>query len=199
MRGGGGAGILIGCFCIGVGLIVALFIYALIIRAAVWISNKCLGGSSGGRSSYYDDDYDDDYDDEDDYYERPARRRRRSGGDAIPEPNLGKGMGIALVALIVQFVVGFVIGIAFAGAMGAAGPGNPFNPRGGADVGAQLAVNCCSAILGFFIWAGILTAMLPTSFARASLVTLFIYIIGFVIGVIIVVAIIAVMGLDALR
>ncbi len=88
-------GLLLGCACGLVALFVVLLIYAVVLRASVWITNKCLGesGGSGGynRQSSYEDDWDDDY-------ERPARRR----GTGIPEPNLGKGMGISFRSCLIS-------------------------------------------------------------------------------------------------
>jgi hypothetical protein len=201
----GGAGILLGCVCLIFGIVVALFIYSLIIRASVWIANKCLGGAPAARSSYYDDDYDDDYDNDDDDYDaydrRPARRRRGGGGSGgpIPEPSLARGMGIAFVVFIANIVVGVVI-LAVTGGLAAAGRGGgPFKPGGGGDVGTELAANCCSTIIGFFVLAGLLTAMLPTSFGRASLVSLFVHIILFMIGVIIGVVLVVAFGVAAFK
>ncbi len=181
-------GALFGCVCVLFGAFIGLLILSVIIRAAVWIANKCVGGSGGGRSYYEEDDWDD--------YDRPRRRRR--GNNLIPEPELFKGMGIGLVVCIAQFAVSFVIALALVGGMGAmggGGGGNPFGGRGGggADPVMQLLANGISFVTGFLIWSGILTAMLPTSFPRAALVTVFIYLILIAIGIIIVVGV-AVLG-----
>lgn len=56
-------GILFTLVCLAIVLPIALAIGAVILRAAVSISNKIIGPQPTSR---YDDDYDDDYDDEDD-------------------------------------------------------------------------------------------------------------------------------------
>lgn len=170
--------ILFGLVCIGFGVFIGLLIVSAVLRAAVWIANKCVAGSGGGRSYYDEDDWDDW-----DAYDRPARRRRR-GSDGIPEPGLFKGMGIALLVFIAQTVIGFVLALVLVGGMNAGG-GNPFAPRGGADPVMQLLVNGVSIVTGFLIWSGLLTALLPTSFPRAMLVTLFLYLILFAIGIVV--------------
>lgn len=193
-------GLLVGCVCGIFALLVILLIYSVLLRLAVFVANKCLGDSGGG--SRRRDDYEDDWDD----YDRPARRR----GPAIPEPDLGKGMGIAFVVIIIQFVIVFALALVIGVGMGAAGGGgggggfggggaknNPFGPQPGVDPTAQLLLNCFSVILGFLIWSGILTAMLPTSFGRAALVTLFLHIFLFVLWLLVFVGVVAIVGLGA--
>ena len=90
----------------------------------------------------------------------------------VPEPGFGKAMGIVVVTLIVNVVVGGVLGLLLAG--------------GGAAAGAdqrsmQLLINVISIPIGFLTMAGMLTVMLPTSFGRALLVTLAQYAIMFAI------------------
>lgn len=191
-------GLLFGCVCLIFGLLLALLIYSVLLRFAVFIANKCLGDSGGGSGRR--NDYEDDWDD----YDRPRRR-----GPAIPEPDLGKGMGISFVVLIIQFVIGFALALVVGVGMGAAGGGggfgggagkNPFGPQPGADPTAQLLLNCFSAVIGFVVWCGVLTLMLPTSFGRAALVTLFLYLMLITIGVVIVgIIVVAGVGMGGLR
>lgn len=165
MRNGDAA---IGVLCVIalVAIPIGLLIGAVILRAACWAANKCLPQPS----SRYDDD--DDYDwDEDD---RP-RRRRRSSAKAIPEPSMGQAMGIVFVNFIISFVVGGAIGFV----VGAGGMAR--------DPAAVIAMQGINLVLGFFIAAGVITAMLPTTFPRACLVVLFQYLIVLAIAIVIMV------------
>jgi len=176
-----GAALGLGCIIIIVAILIGLCIAALILMAAVWIANKCL---SQPASRHYIDDYDDYEDDWE--YERP-RRRRRGGGAAIPPPNFGWAVLIVFVTAIVQFGVAFAMGFV-AGMGGAAG-----------NQQAMLGLQCCSYIVGFFIMAGMCSAMLPTTFARACLVALFDYLISLALAIIIAVPIILLVGLKNFR
>jgi uncharacterized membrane protein len=94
----------------------------------------------------------------------------------VSEPGFGKAMGIMVVTLIVNVVVGGLLGLLLAG--------------GGAAAGAdqrslQLLVNVVSIPVGFLTMAGMLTVMLPTSFGRALLVTLLQYAIMIAIGIVV--------------
>lgn len=78
---------------------------------------------------------------------------------AVPEPSMGKAMGIMLVIMLIDFVVGFFVGSIVGGAA----------PRGrGIHASAQL----ISLGIGAIVMAGTFSAMLPTKFGRAVLVTL---------------------------
>lgn len=173
-------GALVGCVCVIFALFVGLLIASVIIRAAVWITNKCLGESGGG--GYSRSSYDDEYDDWDDY-ERPRRRR----GSAIPEPDLFKGMGIAFLVWLCSFVVSLVFAFLVLGAGGGGfgGGNNPFRPQNNPDPALQIMSSCVQLVIQFLIWSGVLSMLLPTSFGRAALVTVFIYLIGFAIGIVI--------------
>jgi ABC-type antimicrobial peptide transport system permease subunit len=171
-----------GAFLIGlvIGLGIYILIGALVLRAACWISNKCLPQP---QPRYDDDDDYDDRDRDDDYDDRPVRRRRgRAPLTAIPEPNFGKACGIVAVNVLIQMAIGFVLGMM----MGAGGL------RGG-GIGAAQVLN---VVIGFFITAMLCTAMLPTTFGKACLVSLFNFLIWLLIGVIVVVALIATIGLN---
>lgn len=181
MRGGDAAlGIM--CVVLVIAIPIGLLIGALILRAAVWLANKCLPQPA---ARYYDDDdYDDDWDSDE---ERPRRRRPGGGRSAIPEPNLGWAMLIVFVAWIASAVVGFAMGFV-AGAGGLA-----------RNQGAMLGLQGCNLVINFLISAGVLTSMLPTTFPRACLVVLFQFLIGLVIAVIILVPLIVIGGVAAFR
>ncbi len=92
----------------------------------------------------------------------------------VPEPGFGKALGITLVTMIVNVVVGFMVGLITGGGAAAAGVGAQ---------GAQVISALISLPVGFFVMAGMLTAMLPTSFGRALLVTLVQYAISIAIAI----------------
>jgi hypothetical protein len=173
--GGGGAAIGVICVILLIGIPFYLLIMAVILRAACWAANKCLPQST----SRYDDDYDDydDWDDED----RPRSRRRYFSAKAIPEPGLGQAMLIVFVNLIIGFVVGGALGVV----MAAGGMAN--------DPAARLVIQAMNLVLSFLITAGVLTAMLPTTFPRACLVVLFMYLIVIAIAIIIAVPLVMLM------
>src|SRR5262245_24340816 len=102
---------------------------------------------------------------------------KMAGADKrVPEPGFGKALGIMVVTLIVNIVVGGVLGLLLAGGGAAAG----------ADQRAmQLLVNVISIPIGFLTMAGMSTVMLPTSFGRALLVTLIQYAIMFAIEIVV--------------
>ncbi len=163
------------CFGLLIGVFVFLLIVAVLVRLAVWISNKCLGGSGGSGNSGRRSSYEDEWDNDDDDYDRPARRR---SGSAIPEPGLFKAMGIAFLWVIVSVVVSLIINEAFGVGVnaGRGGQGNPFGPgAGGRDPILALGASCFQLVFGFLVFAGLFTLLLPTTFPRALLVTVFFY------------------------
>lgn len=172
---GGGLGFV----CVGalIGLTIGVLIGALILRAAVWCTNKCLPQP---QPHYRDDDYDDRDDDDD--FDRPVRRRPRRATTAIPEPDFGRACLIVFVNFIIQLGIGFVLGF-MAGAAGV-----------GLD-GIQV-IQILSYVIGFFISAAVCTAMLPTSFGRACLVVLFQYLIAIVIVIIVAVPLVLALGIQ---
>lgn len=76
---------------------------------------------------------------------------------AVPDPSFLKAMGIALVAMIVQVIIGFGMGLV----LGVAGTAAGMNEQ---------AIQLISAVLGIpvglFVSAGTFTLMLPTTFLR---------------------------------
>jgi hypothetical protein len=170
VRGGPDGAVVLGMLCGGlVALTVLLVISSAIMRFAVTLANKCLGPAN---PKPYDDEWE-----EWEEYDRKSRGRKNNA--LIPEPSITRGMGIAFVASVVNFIASFAIGLVFGAGMRGMGG------RGGPDTVLFILVQGMSLVASFLIWAGILTAMLPTSFGRASLVTLFMGLISFVIALII--------------
>ncbi len=97
---------------------------------------------------------------------------RMSGGansrNAVPSPSFGKAMGIVflsgLVNMVLNFIAGFGIGI-----LGVVTSADPERVK--------LVATLISLPIGFLVTAGMLRALLPTSFGRAVLVTLCQYLI----------------------
>lgn len=147
-----------------VALPIGLLVGAVILRAAVSLANKVVGGSPDQEA---EDDYDWDSDEDD-----PPTRRTRPGG-AVPVPGLGRAVLIVFAAGLANVLVGIVVGLAFGAARAAGGGFNGPGPR--------LAAQLVSLPFGFLVSACIGGAMLPTTFPRACLVTLFQYLIGLVI------------------
>jgi hypothetical protein len=86
-----------------------------------------------------------------------------SSPDSVPVPAFGRAMWITFAIFVVQMVVGLlIIGLVTDGGAAAAVQGQ------GADVVAQL----ISVPVSLLIMAGMLSARLPTTFGRATLVTL---------------------------
>lgn len=153
--------------CIGllIAIPIGLLIGAAILRGAISLANMCIGGESyESRSSYDDDDLD-------------YRPRRSASSSKVPEPSLGQAMMIILVTAIVNAVVGFGVGIV----VGVAGAGANMDQQS-----IQIIAQLIGLPVGFLIMSGMLTALLPTSFGRACLVTLFYYLICIAIGIAIV-------------
>jgi hypothetical protein len=152
-------------------LLVGLLIGAVILRAAISFANKCLPAPARAR---YDDE--DDYEDGDgDWaaYERPKRRESRAAG-GIPEPTMGRAMGIVFVVFICTSIAGLPISLA----MGA-------GPLGDGEPEVVLLASLIQLPIGFLVTAGVLCGMLPTTFPRACLVVVFEYLIVLAICVII--------------
>jgi hypothetical protein len=177
---------------------IGLMIGAAILRGAVSLANACLGPDRSKTS--YDDD---EYTDYERRYERPTRRYPATNtGGLIPEPGLGYGMVIVLVNAFAQFAIGAVMAIGLMAVAGGAGGGGQrfgagkrgFGDGGGGNDALELMMNLLSIPVGFIVTSGVLTMMLPTSFGRACLVTLFQYLIMIAIGVVIFVVLFAAVG-----
>jgi hypothetical protein len=103
----------------------------------------------------------------------------------VPEPAFGKAIGITFVTSLVNAVVSFLIGLITSAGAEVAG-------RKGVDVVAQLIAFPVSLL----IMATMLSALLPTTFGRAILVTLcYMLIVLIVVGVCVLVVIAIGVGL----
>ena len=100
-------------------------------------------------------------------------------------------MFIVFLAGVVNFIVSIPINIIMGA--GIAGLG------GGQDPMLALLSQLIQVPIGFLVLAGLVTAMLPTSFGRACLAVLFYYLICIVIGVVIAIPLILIMGMGGLR
>ena len=97
--------------------------------------------------------------------------------DGVPEPLFGRAMGITFVTSIVNAVAGFLIGLVVGAGAQATEAGKQ---------SATITANLISTPLSLLIMAGMLTAMLPTSFGKAILVTLlYLVIVVVVVGIIV--------------
>jgi hypothetical protein len=96
--------------------------------------------------------------------------------EAVPEPSLGKAVGITLVVFLANAAAGFVLGLLLGGAAAAAGGRGP-----AVNFNAQLG----SIPLSLLVESALLTAMLPTTFMRAFLVTLLYLVISIVLVVVV--------------
>jgi hypothetical protein len=107
--------------------------------------------------------------DEDDWGDYPLPGEKRGSEDVaevIPVPGIGHGMGILLCILIVNGVITFALQMALAGEPG------PRRRRGILDDPDYLA-RTANLPIAFLIAAGLLAAMLPTTFVRGMLVMFF--------------------------
>lgn len=154
-------------FCCGilVAIPIGFLIGSLILRAAVWISNKILGP----RQESFDED---EYEDEEEY----TGSRRRS----IPQPTIGQGMMVVLLYAIINFGAQMMVKAAMIGAAA------PALVRGGVEILAAL----IGMPISFLVMAWMCTALLPTSFGRACLVVLFYFLICTTLATVIVVGLI---------
>jgi hypothetical protein len=101
-----------------------------------------------------------------------------AGGAGSPrgvrEPAFGEAMGVTFATCLVNACVGVVLGLVREAVTAAAGPG----ARGGVNVLTQPAPVAVSLL----VMAGLLSAVLPTTFGRALLVVLCYTLIVLVIG-----------------
>lgn len=179
-------GSLIGCGGILIAFVALLVVCAVTLWASVWIANKCLGKSDEyDRPAPSGGEWDND--------DRPERRR----GTAIPEPSFAHVMAISFLVVFASVVVDVVIALALGAGVGAAGGNgnnNRFIPQGG-ELAVLLLAVCVDLVTGFLIWSGALTVLLPTSFGRAVLVTVFVHLMQVAIGTVAVLCAFAVTGL----
>jgi hypothetical protein len=89
--------------------------------------------------------------------------RGRQGPTSVPEPSMGKAMGITFVATLSNAVLAFFILLVMAAVAGAAGA---------RQRNAALMAQLIPLPVSLLVMAGVLSGMLPTTFGRALLVTL---------------------------
>ena len=144
------AGGLLGLLCVLVVIVpVALWIASVILRAAVGLTNKIVGGA---RPSEYE-------------YELAGYRHypHDPAGLAIPVPSQGRAMGIVLLVGVVDFAVRMAI-------LMAAGLGSGFGGDGGTAALIALPVS-------LVVHTVMLSSLLPTTLGRAFLVLVFQFVI----------------------
>jgi len=104
----------------------------------------------------------------------------------VPNPRFGWAMLIILVQGLIHAIVGvgvsFMLGVALFSAPQQVGPAQL--------QGAQLLANLVSIAVNFIVGSALLSAMLPTSFGRALLVTLIEFLIVLALAALVVVAMI---------
>jgi len=96
-----------------------------------------------------------------------ALYNKQAGGkgspDSVPEPLLGKAMGITFVTTLVNAIAGFVIGL-LVGTGGAV--------AGASERGPAVVAQLLSLPVSLLVMAGMNSALLPTTFAWELLVAL---------------------------
>jgi hypothetical protein len=100
-------------------------------------------------------------------------------------PDVGKAAGIVFGTIVLNMVLSVVIGFTLGAGTAVAGGSMEM-----ATHSAQLA----SFVIGFLVLAGLLTAVLPTSFGRAALVTLLYYAFATIFVVMILLVLVAALG-----
>jgi hypothetical protein len=154
----------------------ALWVGSFILRAAVGLTNKILGGAAPSDLDYYDEP-------SDFRYGGYARTPTRSGL-ATPVPSIGRAMGILLLTGLVDFAVR-------CGIMLAAGAGSAFGAAGGNAGMGQAMASLIGIPVSLVVHIAMLSSLLPTTLGRAFLVVLFQFLIVFAICLLIGVAVVA--------
>lgn len=193
---GGGAALGFVCVALLLAIPVGLLIAAVIFRGAVSLTNMCVGGGQAPPADPYEDEYESDY--------RRPRYGRYKADTGVPMPSIGQAMLIVFLSGVANFVIQLVIVFGVMAVMGGPAP-NPqagfganqqvgFGARGAGGNGAEIVANLISLPTTFFVASLISSGMLPTSFGRACLVTLFQYLIVFAIVIGIVILVVVVVG-----
>lgn len=147
--------------CAGFGMLVsfgavllALFVAAVLLRAAVAIANRVAGSNLTETVVGWDWDSADDADEV----------RVAVGVPPVPEPGVARGMVIVFLAAAANAVVLYALGVVLFEGLDAYDDG-----------AAQALVYVVTASVGFAALVGLLAAMLPTTVRRAALAALFAY------------------------
>lgn len=164
---------------IAVGFVLGVAVGAVVLRAAISLYNKSSGGKpsiSSGQPAYPTNQTLNPYQQQAGAYGEPKPLAPMLSS-AIPEPSFPKAMGViavtAIVNGIVSFFAGFVIGVIGGGA------GVPMQ-------GIQVLAQLVSLVTSFFTMSLVVSGMLPTTFGRAALVTLYYFLIFIAIAIAIV-------------
>lgn len=149
-----------------VGILVVLLVGSALLRAAVALANSVIGPVRP-KNKPIGWDWDAEEDDEEfAEYERPVR--------AIPEPGLAQGMGIVFLTALAQVALAFVVGIIL--------DLDDFGGRRG-DGPMWVFAHLFGLAVGFLVMLAMLCGMLPTTPKRASVATLFFYLLLLALGV----------------
>lgn len=149
-------------------LLIGIPIAAVLLRASISLANRFLP-DTGGQSRMEEVAVMEPAGsvDQGNPYNSPSVATAVSGG-VIPEPSFGQAYGVCIVQAIAGFVLSFVLGL-IVGSLGN-------------DASGRMVATVISMLISLPMYAGILMAMLPTSFLRGLLVMLCQFLIGIVIG-----------------
>jgi hypothetical protein len=142
-----------------IALPVGLLIGSVILRSAIGFANKRVGPADDAMVESRD---------EDDWADYPIPGARTEPRAQIPVPSVGGGMLMVLCIVVVNFIVGAAINLVL-------GEGFAPGPRrgGGLLVNSEILARLVTFPAGFLVMAGLLAAMLPTTFRRGCLVAFF--------------------------
>ena len=149
----------LGIFAFSIVLLTAL------LQSSVWIANKCLGPPERR-----EDEEQAKADVDAVLNGQPFRSRVEEPQENIPPLGIRKGMVIVAIWIVVTVALDSLAGVW----LGRVKPGA--RPQLQGDRGDDVALAALSLVTGFIVWCVLLTFGLPTTFNRAALVTLFLYI-----------------------
>ena len=101
---------------------------------------------------------------------------------AVPEPDFGKAVAIVFVSMLVNVMVSMALTFAFGGG---------FVARN--DPSSQLIQSAISMPISLLVMAGMVTAILPTTFGKGILIALLYLLVAIAIGIVIAVPIVLLM------
>jgi len=150
-------------FFILIGLPVALLVGAVILRSAITFANGRIGPVPDEIAPSRD---------ESDWADYPIPGERANPATAIPKPTIGGGMLMVFAIVIVNVIVGAAIQLVI---------GDEPVPRRrrfrGPFDDAGFIARLVTVPVSFLVTAGLLAAMLPTTFRRGCLVAFFVFLI----------------------
>jgi hypothetical protein len=133
---------------------IAIFVGALVLRASVWLANQCLWAPAKRVRA---PDPEDEDGDEDEFARLKVSRTRY--GTAIKPPSFGRALGLSTLCTLVQAVVALLQTF--------------FETVARIDATQSVVLAGSCLFVSFLSTAGLCAALLPTTFGRALLVTLF--------------------------